>query len=589
MSAVSMTSASAQPSGSANFSRAPREATSQRRLDDTVSGLREGARAFARLSIPDRIALARSMQSAYVRLADRMVAAACEAKGISRSTPLEGEEWALGPWCAVRHFRLVIESLSALAKTGNTTVGPVSETADGRVAVRVFPASRIDGMLFAGQTVDVHLRAGTDERAMHDSRASFYRVRGHDGRTVLVLGAGNVASIPVMDVITKLFNEGKVCLLKMNPVNAYLGPFLEAAFAEAIARNFLAVAYGGAEEGEYLAQHQGIDEVHLTGSDRTYDLIIWGPPGPEREARKAQGTPRLNKPVTAELGNVSPVLVVPGPYTPKQLAFQAEMIAGAVTNNASFNCNSAKMLVTPKGWVQRDTLLDKLEQALGAAAARVAYYPGADARWRQLTQGRRGVRKIGSEGEGRLPWTLMPGLDAADAAEPAFSTEPFCSIISETEIGSTDPIEFLDRAVDFANHRLWGTLSAQLVVHPKLMKDRRTAEAIERAITRLRYGAVAVNTWPAFVYAYGTPPWGAHPSSTPEDIQSGSGWVHNAAMIDPGQIEKAVLRHPITVFPKPAIFPSHRAAHTLLRRLSYLEERSALGKLPGVLGAAIRG
>ncbi len=529
------------------------------------------------------------MQAGYVRLADGMVAAACEAKGILRGGPLEGEEWALGPWCAVRHFRLVIESLTALEKTGNTVVGPAGVTIDGRTTVRVFPAGTIDGMLFAGQIVDVHLKPGTDERAMRDSRAGFYRVGAHTGRTVLVLGAGNVASIPPMDVATKLFNEGKVCLLKMNPVNAYLGPFLEEAFAEAIARNFLGVVYGGAEEGEYLAQHGGIDEVHLTGSDRTYDLIVWGPPGPATQARKAEGRPRLNKPVTAELGNVSPVLVVPGPYTPKQLAFQAEMIAGAVTNNASFNCNSAKMVVTPKGWGQRDMLLAGLERALGTAETRVAYYPGADERWRQLTQGRRGIRKIGREGDTRLPWTLMPGLDAADAAEPAFSTEPFCSIISETEIGSTDPIEFLDRAVDFANNRLWGTLSAQLVVHPKLMKDSRTAETVERAITRLRYGAVAVNTWPAFVYAYGTPPWGAHPSSIPTDIQSGSGWVHNSVMIEPSQIEKAVLRHPVTVFPRPAIFPTHRTAHKLLRRLSYLEERLAPGKLPGVLGAAMRG
>ena len=48
--------------------------------------------------------------------------------------------------------------------------------------------------------------------------------------------------------MTKLFNQGKVCVLKMNPVNAYLGPILEEAFAEAIARGFLAIVYGGAEE-----------------------------------------------------------------------------------------------------------------------------------------------------------------------------------------------------------------------------------------------------------------------------------------------------------------------------------------------------
>lgn len=564
-------------------------ATQPRKLDEAIARLREGARQFVRLSLQERIALARSMQAGYVRIADRAVAAACEAKGIRRGTPLEGEEWALGPWCTIRHLRLVIESLSALDKSGNTPLGAIAELADGRISARVFPTGRIDGMLFAQQTVDVHLQPGIDLRALQHQRAGFYRGRPHDGGTVLVLGAGNVASIPPMDVVTKMFNEGKVCLLKMNPVNAYLGPFLEEAFAAAITRNFLVIAYGGAGEGSYLAQHAGIDEVHLTGSDRTYDLMVWGPPGPEREARKAQGRPLLAKPVTAELGNVSPVLVVPGPYSARELGFQAEMIAGAVTNNASFNCNSAKMLVTPKGWDRREALLKGLEQSLRAAPARVAYYPGAADRWRQLTRGRGALRNVGAEGEGRLPWTVLAGLDAADVAESAFSTEPFCSIISETEIGSTDPVEFLDRAVDFANHRLWGTLSAQLVVHPKLLKDPTTAKAVERAIARLRYGAVAVNTWPAFVYAFATPPWGAHPSSKREDIQSGSGWVHNAAMIEPAQIEKAVLRHPLTVFPKPAIFPTHRTAHTLLRRLSALEETMSLKKLPGVMAAAMRG
>jgi hypothetical protein len=35
-----------------------------------------------------------------------------------------------------------------------------------------------------------------------------------------VLSAGNIAAIGMMDVITKMFNEGNACLLKMNPVNA---------------------------------------------------------------------------------------------------------------------------------------------------------------------------------------------------------------------------------------------------------------------------------------------------------------------------------------------------------------------------------
>jgi hypothetical protein len=561
--------------------------TSPRQLDAMVARLREAAPAFVRLSMTDRIALAQSMQAGYLRIARPSVEAACAAKGISADSPVAGEEWATGPWSVVRHLRLVTESLRSIQKTGTTQIGRTGRNADGRLTVRVFPTNRIDGMLFSGQTIDVHLLPGVNEESLEASRASFYKGRKHEGRTVLVLGAGNIASIPAMDVVTKLFNEGSVCLLKMNPVNSYLGPFIEEAFADAIAGGFLEVAYGGAEEGAYLAQHRGIDEIHLTGSAATYDAIVWGPPGPERDARKARNQPVLTKPVTAELGNVSPVLVVPGPYTEKELAFRAENIAGAVTCNASFLCNSAKMLITPKAWEQRQSLLGALERILASVPARKAYYPGADQRWQRLAGGRDRVRNIGSPAQGELPWTILSGLDATDAGEAAFTTEPFCSILSETEVGSDDPVEYLDRAVDFANNRLWGTLSADIVVHPKSLKDPSVAEALERAISRLRYGAVTVNSWTGFVYAFGSPPWGGYPGSSPADIQSGNGWVHNTPMLE--GIEKAVLRHPLTIVPKPATFPSHRTAHRLMQRITALEERASWSKVPGVIAAAMRG
>ncbi|HEX2218745.1 MAG TPA: hypothetical protein VHG35_08055 [Gemmatimonadales bacterium] len=561
--------------------------TDQRQLDEAVARLREAAPEFARLPIPERIALARSMQAGYLRVADRMVRAGCTAKGLPPGTPAEAEEWATGPWAVVRHLRLVAESLASLQRTGNTPIGKVRRTADGRLAVQVFPANALDGVLFAGITVDVRMEAGIGEAELHASRAAFYRGRRHDGRTVLILGAGNLPGIPVMDLVTKLFNEGTVCLLKMNPVNAYLGPFIEDAFAEVIRRNFLAVVYGGAEEGAYLAQHSGIDEIHLTGSNRTYDAMMWGPPGLERDARKARGAALLSKPVTAELGNVSPVLVVPGPYTERELAFQAESIAGAVAHNASFNCNAPKMLVTPKAWPRRTGLLAAIERVLAGVPVRRAYYPGAEERWRRLTEGRREIRTVGTAGPGALPWTLLTGLDATDPREPAFTTEPFCSILSETEVGSDDPVEFLERAVDFANNRLWGTLSAELVVHTASLKDPVIAQAVERAIGRLRYGVVTINAWSGFAFVYGTPPWGAYPGASPADIQSGTGWVHNTPMLE--GVEKAVLRHPLAMVPKPATFPSHRTAHILARRLAHLDERASWSRVPGVVAAAMRG
>jgi hypothetical protein len=206
--------------------------STRRELDTMVARLRDGAAAFARLSIADRIALARAMQVGYLRIARASVEASCAAKGIGPGTPLEGEEWSTGPWSVVRHLRLVIESLQSIERTGNTPIGPLGRTVDGRLTVGVFPAGRVDSVLFSGVTAEVHLEAGWEVDRLHDTRAGFYRRGRDDGRIGLVLGAGNLAAIGPMDVITKMFNEGIVCLLKMSPVNAYLGPCIEAAFED---------------------------------------------------------------------------------------------------------------------------------------------------------------------------------------------------------------------------------------------------------------------------------------------------------------------------------------------------------------------
>jgi aldehyde dehydrogenase (NAD(P)+) len=434
-------------------------------------------------------------------------------------------------------------------------------------------------------TAEVHLERGVDEAALHERRARFHKAPDHDGRTCLVLGAGNINAIPPTDVIGKLFTEGKTCVLKMNPVNAYLGPVLEEAFAAAIARGLVAVVYGGGAEGAHLCPHAGIDEIHITGSDKTHDLIVWGPPGPEREARRARRQPLLQKEITSELGCVSPVLVVPGPWDARRLAAQAESVAGMVTHNASFNCNAAKLLVTPRGWRHRERFLDLVMAAMARAPARLAWYPGAPDRYRQLTAGRSGLRTAGA-GEGTLPWTLIPGLDAS-APDPAFTTEPFCSILSETSVGSEDPVAFLAEATAFANQRVWGTLSAGLVVHPATIADSATGAALERAIAALHYGCVAVNTWAGYGFAFGTTPWGAWPGATLEDIQSGRGFVHNALMLE--GIEKCVVRHPAYTFPKPPYFPSHRTAHRLGRALTRVEAGAGWAGLPAVVAAAVGG
>ena len=560
-------------------------ASSQAKLDETIAHLREAAWKFATLSIEKRIELANQMQQGLMKLIPAMVEAGCRAKGIALGTNLEAEEWAAGHWGTVRQLRLIRESLQSIAKTGNTPIGKVKRTQAGNLAVQVYPNNAIDGILFKDITVDVYMQAGVTESNIETDRSSFYK-QPHQEKVALVLGAGNIASIGIMDVLTKLFNEGKVCILKMNPVNAYLGPFIEEAFKSAIEQNFLAVVYGGAEVGRHLVYHPKIDEVHLTGSDKTYDQIVWGNNSAEADERRAQNQPLLRKPISAELGNVSPIIIVPGPYTDKEIRFQAEQIATAFTMNASFMCCSAKVLVLPKNWDGSAKFMKALQQVCVEIPTRSAYYPGAEDRWQAATKNRGNVTNIGNAKSGELPWSFVTDLNPDDEHESLFTEESFCSVITSVQVGSADAIEFLQAATNFANNRLWGTLNATLIVHPKTLKDSNANAAFEQAICQLKYGAITVNTFIGLLFCTGAP-WGAYPDSTSQDIQSGNGFVHNTLMLE--GIEKAVLRAPLTAFPKPAWLASHKKSLITTKRLLAMEENARWASVPGIVFAAMQG
>jgi aldehyde dehydrogenase (NAD(P)+) len=550
-----------------------------------VARLRDHARAWARAPLPEKAALARALLAGTERTAARMVRAACEAKGLPLGAPPEGDEWIAGVYPVLRIFRQLAESLEALARGRNPPLGPLGAADDGRVTAQVFPAAALDRLLFPFVRSEVHFQEGVGAGEVAERQARFHKAPDHEGKVCLVLGAGNVNSIAPADVATKLFVEGKACVLKMNPVNAYAGPILEEALAPAIARGVLAVVYGGKDEGGYLAHHPGVDEVHLTGSTATHDAIVWGPPGPERVERMRRGTPLLEKEITSELGDVSPVLVVPGRWEERALAFQAESVAGMVTQNGSFNCAAARIVVLPRGWRHRDRFLDLLVSALGATPPRPGWYPGAAARLAGVVEGRSAVREVAGA-KGTLPWTLVPGLDPR-AEDRAFTTEPFCSVLLETQVGSEDPLEFLDAAVTFANERLWGTLSAAIVAPARTLADPSTGAAVRAAVRRLRYGTVAVNAFTAYGFALGTTPWGGFPGQPLHDVRSGRGFVHNTRMLE--GIEKTVIWHPETHPVKPPHFPSHRTLHRLGPPLVALEGRRDFLALPAVLAAALRG
>jgi acyl-CoA reductase-like NAD-dependent aldehyde dehydrogenase len=554
-------------------------------LDRAVGDVKAKAIEWARLPVREKAALLKALAPRILDVAEGWVQAGCRAKGIDANGPLAGEEWLAGPTITLRNVRLLAESLEAIARSGKPPLGRKSRTrGDGRLEIDLFPASSYDAALFAGFTAKVLMQDGVNEAKARDIQASFYSKKNPDGGVTVVLGAGNVSSIPPTDVFHKLFVEGNVCVLKMNPVNEWVGPFLERALAPLVERNYLRIVYGGGDVGGYLVQHPEVTDVHITGSDKTHDLIVWGPAGPERERRKKAHDPLLKKTITSELGNVSPVMIVPADYTDDELWFQARSVASMVTNNASFNCNAGKILMLAKGWPQKDKFTGLIKKALGSAPPRKAYYPGAFDRYRDLTEGRK-VEKFGQAATDQLPWAFIGDVDAGKKDEKLFVTEPFCGILSQTELGSTDPAAFLREAVEFCNERLWGTLNACIVIHPKHEKDPNVG--LEKAVTDLKYGTVAINHWPALGYGLITPPWGGHPSATLEDIQSGLGWVHNTYLIE--GIDKAVVRGPLVAKPKPAWFFDNRGVHKLGAKLVKFEAAPSWFKVPGMAVAALRG
>lgn len=564
------------------------KATPQRTLDEHLATLRENARAFARLDAGKKADLLQEVMAALEPLAPQWVADGCRAKRIAPVSASAGEEWLAGPMVTMRNLRLLVRSLRDIAARGKPALDDrqLVRRPDGRLEVRVFPTSAMDGALFAGFTAHQLMAAGMGVDEVRARQAEFYGKKEPEGGVSLILGAGNVSSIPPMDYLYKAIAEGHVALIKMNPVNEWVGPHLERAFKPLIDAGFLRVAYGGGDVGSYLVRHDAVTDVHITGSNHTHDLIVWGPPGPERERRKAARDPLLRKTITSELGNVSPIAIVPAEYSDGELDFLARNLVTMVANNGSFNCNAGKLIISSSGWPQRRALLDRMAQIFEATPTRYAYYPGAADRYRLLTEGH-AVRKLGTPAEGHLPWTMILDADAQKKDEIVFSMEPFCTIISETTLEAREPAAFLAEATRFMNDRVWGTLNATIVVHPRHEQSAEVGATLEQSIRDLRYGTVAINHWPALAYGFVSAAWGGHPSSTLEDIQSGLGWVHNTYLLE--GIEKTVVRGPLTVFPKPPWFIDHKKTHVVGRRMFDLERAPNWLKVPGVALAAIGG
>jgi len=492
----------------------------------------------------------------------------------------------VGPYLVLRELRLLGSSLRGIEGGGAPRIpGPVVTRPDGRVSARVVPFDRFDRLMYPGVSAEVWMEPGITAADLPETQAIAYR-HPDGGAVCLVLGGGNVSSIGPLDALDRLFVANRVALLKMHPTQAFLRPMLEAALRALIRDGYLRIVDGGAEEGSYLANHPGVDELLITGSFHTYNAIVFGS-GTEGEARRLLDEPILRKPFTAELGNLTPVIVVPGRWTNADIAYQADNLATMLTNNAGFNCTTPRVIITAAGWPLRQRFLDAVRARLAATRVRLAYYPGAADRFDGFLGAHPDAELYGERADGRLPWALITDLDPGAADDPCFTTESFCGVFGELPLPSASVPDYLERAVAFANESLWGSLNATLIVQPASVRSPENAAALERAVADLRYGTVSLNHWSALGFALGATPWGAYPGHARNEIRSGSGVVHNALMFS--RSEKTVIRAPFRAWPKPIWFETHRTATRLARQLVRFEAAPSMLRLAAMLPRVVLG
>ncbi|MEO7333712.1 MAG: aldehyde dehydrogenase family protein [Gemmatimonadales bacterium] len=555
-------------------------------LDAAVEELRGRRSAWLAVSVPARIGILDELIRGVHAASGRWIAACLAEEGLDPSTPTSAEEILVGPYLTLRNLRLLRRSLMDIERRGVPRIpGGVRDLPDGRVSAQVMPADRFDRLMYLGATAEVWMQPGVTREELPETQALAYR-SPDDGGVCLVLGAGNVSSIAPLDAVYKLFIHNRVVIIKTHPTLAFMGPIIEEAFGALIRAGFLRIVHGGAPEGAHLVHHPGVDELHITGSDRTYEAIVFGS-GTDGRARKQGDEPIVTKPFTAELGNITPIIVVPGRWSDREIAVQADNVASMLTNNAGFNCTAARVIITPAGWRLRQTFLGAVRRRLATTPVRSAFYPGAEERFDAFVAAHPEAELYGERTDERLPWALISDLDPGRREEICFTTEAFCSVVGEAPITSSSVPNYLERAVGFANDVLWGTLNATLLVDPRSARDREVAAAVDRAVADLRYGTVGVNHWSGIGYALGVTPWGAYPGHHRTDIGSGTGVVHNTLMFS--RSEKTVIRGPFRPRPKPIWFASHRNAHRVARQMVAFERSPSLLRVAAMLPLAMRG
>lgn len=537
-------------------------------LDTLIDALEgAGATRWASQGIAGRLAVLERLQGCVQATAADWVAAAATAKGVEADSPAAAEEWINGPVVVMRAVKAWEHSLRQIAEHGRVVPPAVHRRADGQTFVTTLPVHTADKVLFPGFGAQSWMQPDVDDTEVGDASAGYIDQAGSVHAPAVVLGAGNVASVGVVDAFDQLFGRHRPVLLKLSEAMASMTEVITAALAPLVELDVLRIVAGGPRLGERLVDHPAFGAVHVTGAEATRDAVVArvASRSADTDGRHAPGGPR----VTAEVGGLTPVIVVPGPWRPGDYAWQGTNIAAMLVGNAGFNCVTSRVLIQHRSWTGRRRLTEAIQASVAKAEPRPAFHPGASERWSAAVEGRPFTHLGHAPDDGVLGYGILQDVEPDDAW---LTSDPFCGLMADVGLAVPQSVpDYLDAAVELCNEHVYGSLAAVIIVHPRSLVDAAIGAALDRAVENLRYGTVMINHFPGVAFATMTTPWGS---------AAGDGWAHETMMLE--RVAKTVVWGPFRPRVTPPWIHEHRRLASIGPRLVHFLATGEARMLPAL-------
>jgi len=380
--------------------------------------------------------------------------------------------------------------------------------------------------------------------------------RKENGEVCVVLGAGNVSGLSLVDALHHIFINKSAVVIKHHPLREHLIKPYETILQPLIDRGFVTqVLDYGIPFTQKLISSQFVTHVHITGSFETCKAVQKS----LSLSRPTKSSSEIKSMVSGELGCVTPFVIAPGSYRRIELRNIAKMLVGAKKGNGGHICLSPQVLILPKGWKQSNRFRKFLLNEIKSQPTPPTYYPGIIQKRESLLKHYNSLKNKTSKARVQIIKTkdlkgneseVHDQLALIDCGCPdaneyyedlALKFEAFGSVLAHFEL-PYDPDEkendYLNSVVvPFLNNKsnIFGSLSCSLIVPSSLTHS----ESTQKAIASLKYGSIAVNSTGFFAYFARSRGgvWGAHP----HDItgQSGNSMIGNQYDL-PG-VEKTVV------------------------------------------------